>query len=108
MPKYDYDCPKHGRFEQIAGYDDSVVPCVCGRPAQRRSVYRDQCVSFRGGGFTKTVVPPPGSVEAQDNSFKELRKSGWDEDRALSQIRKNTVEGKDGKKKLNLAGMSKE
>lgn len=43
----------------VAGFDDNIVTCPhCKAPAIRQAVYRDQYVSFKGPGFTKSVSPP--------------------------------------------------
>jgi hypothetical protein len=68
-------------------------------------VYRDQGILFKGGGFTKSVVPPPGP-DSQEQMGKDLKAKGWDSDRAITELRKNTVEDKDGNKQVNLAGMT--
>lgn len=44
-------------------------------------------------------------VEREQQQFSELRRSGWDGDRAISRIRKNIRTDKDGNKFLNRAGM---
>src|SRR3990167_2138669 len=96
MPKYDFSCPSCGTFERYAGYDDATIPCDCGGSARRHEVYRDQGVIFRGGGFTKSVVPPPHSPDVSTELGKELKKKGWDYDRAMGEVRKNIVTDSEG------------
>lgn len=108
MPLYTFSCECGERFDARAGLEDYSVPCGCGSKAVRDEVYRDQSVVFKGGGFTKSVLPPPGSPDEQDEGFKELRKRGWDGDRAVSEIRKNVYEDGKGRKMLNTAAMTKE
>ena len=107
MPRYDFDCPSHGRFERTAGFDDDEITHECGALSPRVGVYVEQSVTFKGGGFTKSVLPPPGP-DAQAEFHKEVRKRGWDGDRAVSEIRKNMIENADGTKSLNAAAMTKE
>ena len=36
MPMYEYDCPKHGRFSLIQGYNDTDGSCPkCGAKSRR-------------------------------------------------------------------------
>ena len=107
MPKYDFSCPSCGTFERHAGYDDATIPCDCGRSAKRHEVYLEQGVIFKGGGFTKSVVPPPRSPEVREELSRELKKKGWDYDRAVGEVRENITDEK-GVKTLNTAGMTKQ
>lgn len=51
MPNYVFRCPAGHEAELIRPRDVEVVPCPCGEPASRQSVY---AVNF--GGFTRTPV----------------------------------------------------
>lgn len=108
MPRYDFACPACGTFEAVAGHDDGVLECACGRQARRQAVY-SQSVIFRGGGFTKSVIPPSseGAYVEQEMS-RELTKRGWDEDRAISELRANVIENADGSRSVNTKAMTKE
>jgi len=105
LPKYDYACPECGVFEQHGGYDATSVKCACGLRAKRQAVY-SQAVIFKGGGFTKTVLPPPGDPAEASIMQGELKKRGWDADRAISELRENTVTDEEGNRSIDLAGMT--
>ena len=108
MPLYDFSCGCGRVTESREGIGVTAIPCPCGRIAARVSVYRDQGVIFSGGGFTKSVMPPPG-VESQQEYFKEVRKRGWTGDRAVEEMRKNIIEDpKTGRRSVNTAAMTKE
>lgn len=51
MPLYDWICEDGHFFTRKAGYDAPSLPCACGKPASRQSVYR---LNF--GGFAPTTV----------------------------------------------------
>jgi len=78
VPRYQFVCPDGHVIEQREGIDVELIHCACGKPARRRQVYREQGVIFKGGGFTKTVVPPappspPSSAgESTDVHFERL------------------------------------
>jgi len=79
MPRYRYKCPEGHEFECYASYNADTVVCEeHGLPAERQAVYRDQAVIFRGGGWTRSVVPPappdpPSSAgESTDVHFEKL------------------------------------
>lgn len=99
MPIYVYRCSACGDFEKRAGYEDSSITCECGAAATRRP--------FSGGGGTivegRVLISDP--LYAQDKQFKDLRKSGWDGDRAISKMRKNIKTDPQGNKFLDRAGM---
>jgi hypothetical protein len=60
MPRYDYECRDGHVTESKEDIDVVKITCpTCKRVAKRHQVYRDQAVSFKGAGFTKSVVPPP-------------------------------------------------
>lgn len=101
MPLYEYACRGCGVFEQRAGYDDTSVKCACGLRAKRQAVY-SQSVIFKGGG--RVVLPPPG--EEAGVMQTELKKRGWDADRAITEIRENIVTDEKGARSIDLAGMT--
>jgi len=94
LPKYDYECPDGHLFEAVAGFDDDVLLCrhsygrskvgthnvVCGLPAKRHAVYRDQAVIFKGEGFTKSVVaPPPPDPKSTQGLTSDEAVEVWDD-----------------------------
>ena len=100
MPIYLYQCPGcKGGFEQRGGYDAASAECQCGATATR--------APFSGGvGLVvegRVLITDP--LYAQDKQFKDLRKSGWDGDRAISKMRKNIKTDPQGNKFLDRAGM---
>ena len=94
MPVYEFDCPEHGTFERLVRFDEAVE-CDCGSSALRRSVY------------APTVVIG-GQLRDDDEVRSQLRKRGWDTDRAFHEIRKNTATDENGQSYLNIAAMTKE
>lgn len=94
IPKYDYECSEGHLFEAIAGYDDEVLLCkhsygrskvgihtiLCGLPAKRKAVYRNQGVIFKGEGFTKSVVvPPPPDPRSTQGLTSDEAVEVWDD-----------------------------
>lgn len=92
MPTYTIKCkPCKRQFDVTAGYDDEILHCPkCGTKQQRESVYVDQAVSFKGEGFTKSVLPPPAptpqsskglSTEDHAGQLDEFAKEHYEHDR---------------------------
>lgn len=100
MPIYRYSCKSCGDFEKRAGYEDASASCRCGGAATRAPYSGQLNVHVEGR------VLPTNPVEMQQHEFKELRKSGWDADRALSGIRKNITTDKEGHKHFNAEAMT--
>ncbi len=103
MPTYDYTgrcghtSTKRGRL------DDNLIVCPemgCEEVVQRVPFYTPTLIVDR-------AEAPTGSEDANDTERKALRSRGWDGDRAMDEIRKNMVEGPDGQRHLNMAGISK-
>ena len=101
MPFYNYRCPECGSFERRAGYNDGVVLCACGREAGREAVYHTNHI-IEGRAL------PSDPTEVQNEFFKEVRKRGWSEDRAVTEMRANMIEDNQGRKFLNTKAMTQE
>lgn len=109
MPLYDYRCPGCGVFEAVGGHAETTMRCACGAEATREAVYRQQGVVFKGGGFTKSTLPPASDAHAvQEEWGKVVRKAGWTGERAIEELRKNRVYDKEGRMSVNLGAMPKE
>lgn len=99
MPTYDYRCTCGEMTTKRGRLDDNLIVCPQCKDVARR-------VPF----YTSTLIvdkaeAPAGSDDAKDAERKALRSRGWDGDRAMDEIRKNMVEGPDGQRHLNMAGI---
>lgn len=94
---YTFDCPNCGHiFDRRTSVLIPGLDCpLCGRLAGRRTVYAS---NFRIG----RAVPPQGDPERLDHEKRELKKRGWDGDRAVDVTRKGRVEGEKGTYKLDF------
>lgn len=103
MPLYDFACTTCGGcFEARAGYEMRQLCCpACGGVARRAEVYR-QATIIAGA----TLPPREDAMAVQQEWFREVRKAGWDGDRAISEIRKNLVEDREGRLQLDVRGMT--
>lgn len=99
MPVYRFSCGSCGDFEKRAGYEDSTLSCSCGGVATRAPYSGSVGVHVEGR------VLPTNPVEMQQHTLKKTRESGWDYDRSMSLIRKNTARDKEGHLKVNTAGV---
>ena len=88
MPLYDFLCKKYHRTESRQGTDTTSVPCpVCGKDAQRVSVYHNQFISCATGpkGSTKTTgndIPREDQDLRQD--FREYEEAAAEVDYAYA------------------------
>ena len=115
IPIYDYTCPSCGRVGGLLrGYEDYTISCPqCGGTAERIPVYREQSVIFKGGGFTKSVIPPRPTTdeqkwEVQEEMGKELKKRDWSYDRTIQEMRDNKFEDETGAMRIDTTKMTKE
>lgn len=87
---YTFDCLGCGH---VFDRRTTLIPCLdcplCGQLAERRTVYAP---NFRVG----RAVPPQGDPERLDHDRRELKKRGWDGDRAVDVTRKGRIEGEKG------------
>lgn len=102
MPIYEYQCPQCGtRFTQRqSGYTVSSVACSCGATAERQTAYRTSFVMGSGA-----LPPADNPVEVQQAYFQEVRKAGWDEDRAITAMRKHRVYDDEGRMSIDLKAL---
>ena len=100
MPFYVYSCPQCGEFEKRAGFEDSSLSCRCGGRAQRAPFSGSAGIVVAGRHL------PTDPVEKEQHTFKELRKSGWDGDRAMTLVRKNVKTNPEGHKFLDVKAMN--
>src|SRR3990167_6572869 len=91
MPFYDFKCPVCGTFEQRASFDTEVVPCECGRGSSRQSVYK---INHKIAG--RSLPSQDDGWSVQDELGKDMRKKGWNYDRAMTELRKNRTYDKEG------------
>ena len=103
MPFYSYDCPTHGTFERRAGSDDVSIPCKCGKDSLRQAIYRPNVV-IAGQSMPRT--DDLYSVQAEYD--KEVKKRGWNYDRALTEIRANRTYDAEGQMYIDTSKMTKE
>lgn len=99
MPIYRFSCSTCGDFERKAGYEDSTLACQCGETAKRAPYSGGVGVQVEG----RLLPADPG--EAQALQLKKTRESGWDYDRSMSLIRKNTFRDKEGHLQVNTQGV---
>jgi len=128
LPRYDYKCSEEHMFEAVGSYEDDTIPCqavcgipdfegddypvtlhCCGLPAKRVPVYRDQYVSFKGDGFTKTVyVPNPPDPKSTAGLKTDEAVEVWDDIAKEShEYNKNTRPYlyEEGRKEVKEAGL---
>lgn len=100
MPLYRFSCPACGDFEKRAGFEDSSVLCRCGGAALRSP--------FSGGVgvIVEGRLLPTAPADVLDGVAKNLRRTGWDYDRAMTGIRKNTTRDRDGNRVVNTEGLA--
>ena len=100
MPLYRFSCGSCGAsFDALAGYGADAKGCTCGSPAVR-------VPTFEAGFVVAGKSIPPDRASAQYEEHRELRRAGWNGDRALELIRKNVSEDKEGRKSLNVTAMN--
>lgn len=104
MPLYTFKgCACRGSFDRLASYNDVTVVCKeCKQTATRVAFYGRQAIRMEDAEIP--ADEPEYDREAQKRA---LRSRGWDYDRTLGEIRKNMVEGPDGQRHLNMAGIPK-
>ena len=95
MPIYRFSCGSCGDFEKRAGYEDSSLACQCGGVAKRAPYSGSVGIHVEGR------VLPTNPVEKQQDLLKKNRAKGWDYDRSMSLLRKNTFRDKEGHLQVN-------
>lgn len=95
MPFYVFRCEACGPFEKRASYEDAFLPCRCGGSARRAPYSGSLSIHVEGRAL------PTNPVEKQAHEFKKVRESGWDYDRSMSLIRKNSFRDKEGHLQVN-------
>lgn len=95
MPFYEYSCSCGRSFEARGSYNDSLKPCQCGGEAQRLPFSPGVGMMVEG----RVLITDP--EYAREKAIQDLRKSGWDGDRAISHIRKSMKEDREGRKFLD-------
>jgi len=101
VPLYRFTCAYCGGFEARAGYDDSSISCVCGKPAKRESVYAINSVIVG-----QSLPRSDDAISTQQEWFKEVRKAGWSGERAIELMRHNVVEDSQGRKSVDIKAMN--
>lgn len=99
MPIYTFLCEACGPFEKRASFDDARLLCQCGGNAQR-APFSGAPIFHVEGRYT-----PTAPAEKQQYELKKARESGWDYDRSMSLIRKNTHRDKEGHLHVNTQGV---
>lgn len=112
MPIYDYHCLGCGRLSDLVrGYDDYTIACPsCSGTAERVPVYISQGVVVHGG--PNALLPPrpqttADHMEVQELYGKEVKKRGWDADRAIRELRANKFEDDKGALHIDTTKMTK-
>ena len=102
IPIYDFTCKKCGTYERRAGYEDATVTCdTCEGTAARVQVYRQNLV------VDPAMPPRENMVEVQGALDTEMRKIGWDGDRAVDELRHAFRYNEQGQGELDMSKMSK-
>lgn len=72
MPLYDYKCKEGHLTPDIrASLNQDRMTCpICKGEARRVAVYREQGVSFKGPGFTRSVIPPASPLPPKTSKEK--------------------------------------
>jgi len=102
MPIYTYRCQCGREFDALAKMDDEPIKmCICRRLAHRSEVNK---VAIVGDASI-----PDGEGEYQDESDqRDLKKRGWDGDRAVEHIRTHMVETDSDTRYLDTAAANKD
>lgn len=95
MPLYTYQCECGREWDALAKIDDEPIKlCSCFRLGHRVEVNKVAIVGDAG--------IPGGEEEYQaESDQRDLKKRGWDGDRAVEHIREHMYEDDAGNKRLN-------
>ncbi len=70
MPLYEYECPKHGRFELVRKFSDPPIKkCPqCGKAVQK--IQSAPAIQFKGSGWYVTDYAKKSGGESKDGKGK--------------------------------------
>jgi len=100
MPTYDFRC-KCGEVSEVrAGYDAPPITCpACGGVAYRAPF----CAGVSIRGATVAGSWPTTPEDRDEAERKDLKRKGWDGDRAMEFVRKGIYEDQSGQKQFSPA-----
>lgn len=100
MPTYDYRCNCGVVTEARQGVDVKSIPCpACGHKATRQF----SCKVALMGLPTRGTSVPTCPEEKAELDRKDLKRKGWDGDRAMEFVRKGVHEDEQGHKVFSPA-----
>ena len=105
MPLYEYECPKHGRFELIRSFSDPPLKkCPkCGKPVEKLA--SAPAFQFKGTGWYVTDYANKGKGKSGDEGKSESKSEAKSESKSESKDSKS--DGKSSESKSD-SGKSKE
>ena len=90
MPIYDFRCGEGHVTEARRGIGTDAIPCLCGRKAKR--LFSAPAIKVDGG----VSIPASEGYYQNEANGRQLKKKGWDGDRAIEHLRQNRVETETG------------
>ena len=104
MPLYEYECPKHGRFEVIRKFSDPVLKkCPqCGKPVEKLA--SAPAFQFKGTGWYVTDYGNKGKGRSGDESKSETKSETKSESKSESKSDSKSEGGKSDSGKSKDSG----
>ena len=97
MPLYEYECPKHGRFELIRSFSDPPLKkCPkCGKPIEKLA--SAPAFHLKGTGWYVTDYANKGKGKSGDEGKSESKSEGKSESKSDSKDSKSDGKSSDSK-----------